>query len=341
MAPAGPGRSRWPSSMAVTEDRGRWSPAPPEAFLLAAPVGPGRRPRSEGVPAWSAQGQTVATREPRFRTLREPRRAPGPCQLQGCGCSPAKGETVNDDNHHELAPRRRAHLRSRRPSPRHGAAERTKHSRPPRPLPRPGRTPSPHRPRTALGTVEPGHPRVPHLTPRTPSPSGGPGFTVRTALGTSRRKQRRSWGGQGARQAAPGPRTAPWRETGFPQRENGVAGAGPGQMPSRRRRPEPGPPPEPRAVCPPPARRPRPHGAATEGRPSADGPGGGWAETLWGLRLGGCLGAGVAPLTRDGGPEESSQGAFPGRPDAPPGFAAAQPTHEGTGTARAVSPRVL
>lgn len=142
VAPAGPGRSRWPSSMAVTEDRGRWSPAPPEAFPLAAPVGPGRRPRSEGVPAWSAQGQTVATREPRFCTLREPRRAPSPCQLQGCGCSPAKGETVNDDNHHELAPRRRAHLRSRRPSPRHGAAERTKHSRPPAPSPGQGEPPA-------------------------------------------------------------------------------------------------------------------------------------------------------------------------------------------------------
>lgn len=60
VAPAGPGRSRWPSSMAVTEHRGRWSPAPPEAFPLAAPVGPGRRPRSEGVPAWSAQSLPAA-----------------------------------------------------------------------------------------------------------------------------------------------------------------------------------------------------------------------------------------------------------------------------------------
>lgn len=165
MAPAGPGRSRWPSSMAVTEDRGRWSPAPPEAFPLAAPVGPGRRPRSEGVPAWSAQGQTVATREPRFRTLREPRRAPGPCQLQGCGCSPAKGETVNDDNHHELAPRRRAHLRSRQPSPRHGAAERTKHSRLPPPPPagaNPQPAQAPHR--TGHGGARPPAGAPPHTT---------------------------------------------------------------------------------------------------------------------------------------------------------------------------------
>lgn len=151
MAPAGPRRSQWPSPRTVVAGR-RHHEKPSRSLLRSAPAdAPGLRASQPGV---------LRVR----RSPRESHAAAGPCQLRGCGCSPAKGETANDDNHHELAPRRRAHLRSRRPSPRHGAAE-TKHSRPPPPPParaNPQPAQAPHR--TGHGGARPPAGAPPHTT---------------------------------------------------------------------------------------------------------------------------------------------------------------------------------